>query len=54
LYNSNGLVLQIVSASQDDSCEVLDDSVNTFNSGLFIEGLAVLASQKQDPSTLTL
>ncbi|KAJ7798538.1 hypothetical protein B0H14DRAFT_3492427 [Mycena olivaceomarginata] len=54
LYNSNGLVLQIVSASQDDSCKVLDDSVNTFNSGLFIEGLAVLASQKRDPSTLTL
>ncbi|KAJ7351404.1 hypothetical protein DFH08DRAFT_935093 [Mycena albidolilacea] len=54
LYNSNGLVLQIVSASQNDSCKVLDDSVHSFNSGLFIEGLAVLASQKQDPSTLTL
>ncbi|KAJ7351409.1 hypothetical protein DFH08DRAFT_1078428 [Mycena albidolilacea] len=54
LYDSNGLVLQVVSADQNDSCQVLDDSLNTPNSGLFIEGLAVLVSQTQDASMQTL
>ncbi|KAF8183254.1 hypothetical protein K438DRAFT_1143804 [Mycena galopus ATCC 62051] len=32
----------------------MDDAVNSFNSGLFIEGLAVLVSQTQDTTTQTL
>ncbi|KAJ7212749.1 hypothetical protein B0H12DRAFT_378264 [Mycena haematopus] len=54
LYNINGLVLQIISASEDDACKILDDSVNSFNSGLFIEGLAVLVSQTQDATMQSL
>ncbi|KAF8154352.1 hypothetical protein K438DRAFT_1987328 [Mycena galopus ATCC 62051] len=54
LTTTNGLVLQIISGSKNDSCEVLDDAVNSFNSGLFIEGLAVLVSQTQDTTTQTL
>ncbi|KAF7337356.1 Glycoside hydrolase family 76 protein [Mycena sanguinolenta] len=54
LYTSNGFVLQIISASANDTCKVLDDTVNSFNSGLFIEGLAVLVSQTQNATTQTL
>ncbi|KAJ6528130.1 hypothetical protein B0H19DRAFT_969317, partial [Mycena capillaripes] len=54
LYNANGLVLEIMSASQNDSCKTIDDSVDSFNSGLFIEGLAVLVSLTSDVPTQTL
>jgi uncharacterized protein YyaL (SSP411 family) len=53
LYNNDSLVLQSISASQNDSCKVLNDAVNSFNSGLFIEGLAVLVSITQDATTQT-
>ncbi|KAJ7879404.1 hypothetical protein B0H13DRAFT_2543625 [Mycena leptocephala] len=51
LYNGDHLVFQSISASQNDSCKVLNDAVNSFNSGLFIEGLAVLVSITQDATT---
>ncbi|KAJ7468995.1 hypothetical protein FB451DRAFT_1368658 [Mycena latifolia] len=37
-------VLQTISANQSDSCAILDKTTNSFNTGLFIEGLAVLAA----------
>ncbi|KAF8183256.1 hypothetical protein K438DRAFT_1937574 [Mycena galopus ATCC 62051] len=54
LTNSNGLVTQIISASQNDSCKILNDAVNSFNTALFMEGLAVLVSQTQNAATQVL
>ncbi|KAJ6452642.1 hypothetical protein C8R45DRAFT_1223443 [Mycena sanguinolenta] len=54
LYTNNSFVLQAISGSANDTCKVLDDSVNSFNSGLFIEGLAVLVSQTQNATMQTL
>ncbi|KAK7053547.1 hypothetical protein R3P38DRAFT_3576479, partial [Favolaschia claudopus] len=48
LYNDQGLVLQAISGNQNDSCKILEPILNSFNSGLFIEALAVLVSQTHD------
>ncbi|KAJ7740369.1 hypothetical protein B0H16DRAFT_1464932 [Mycena metata] len=54
LYNANGFVQQIVSGNQADSCKITNTATNSFNSGLFIEGLAVLASITSNAQTQNL
>lgn len=51
--NSNN-VQQTMSARQNDSCAILDDTTNSFNSGLFVEGLAVLVAITRNGSTQAL
>uniref|UniRef100_A0A0W0FBU1 Glycoside hydrolase family 76 protein n=1 Tax=Moniliophthora roreri TaxID=221103 RepID=A0A0W0FBU1_MONRR len=47
LYFTDGLVRDGISARQNDSCGTFD-FINPYNSGLTIEGLAILASVTQD------
>ncbi|KAJ7117065.1 hypothetical protein C8R44DRAFT_203539 [Mycena epipterygia] len=55
LYNNNNnLVQQTMSAQQNDSCATLDATTNSFNSGLFVEGLATLVSLTRNVSTQAL
>ncbi|KAJ6452629.1 hypothetical protein C8R45DRAFT_1040419 [Mycena sanguinolenta] len=53
LYSTNGFVLEIISGSANDTCKIINSAVDSFNSGLFIEGLAVLVSQTHDATMQT-
>ncbi|KAJ7117069.1 hypothetical protein C8R44DRAFT_879584 [Mycena epipterygia] len=53
LYNNN-LVQQSMSARQNDSCAILDATTNSYNSDLFVEGLATLVSLTRNVSTQAL
>ncbi|KAK0464711.1 uncharacterized protein EV420DRAFT_1517779 [Desarmillaria tabescens] len=53
LYNVQNVVQDSISARQNDSCAV-GSGTNPYNSGLFIEGLAILASISGNATTQTL
>jgi hypothetical protein len=50
---ATNLVLSSISADPGDNC-ALDDATNSFNTGLMIEGLAVLYSITNNASTQAL
>ncbi|THV01181.1 hypothetical protein K435DRAFT_854037 [Dendrothele bispora CBS 962.96] len=51
LYNVQNIVQHTISANREDSCKTKDQQINSWDSGLMIEGLAVLASVTQEEST---
>ncbi|KAJ7266197.1 hypothetical protein C8J57DRAFT_1511129 [Mycena rebaudengoi] len=53
LYNAANIVLDLVSARKSDSC-AMNDLIASYNSGLAIEGLAILASIAQGNETTQL
>lgn len=53
LYNVQNVVQDSISARKNDSCSV-GSGINPYNSGLFIEGLAILDSISGNATTQTL
>ncbi|KAJ7617885.1 hypothetical protein FB45DRAFT_1034119 [Roridomyces roridus] len=54
LYNADNLVIETISAAQNESCKITNSAVASFNQGLFIEGLATLQSISPSENTQTM